>query len=214
MHWDIEAILFDIDGTLVDSTPAVTRNWQTWAARHGLDAQEVLRVCHGRRSRDTVADFLPADQIEEATRELLELELSDIQGVTSLPGVPQLLASLPTGRWAAVTSGAEEVMRRRMEVAQLPLPEVMIAAGDVERGKPDPQGYQMAAAALDCDPRRCLVVEDAPAGVQAGLAAGATVLGVGTSHPLHELRDASVVVEDLTGALVEAGSGTLRFILA
>lgn len=200
MHINVDAILFDIDGTLVDSTPAVERTWRVWAEAHGVDPEAVLEVSHGRRSQDTIAMFLPSERVDAAVEELEELELAAVDGTLALPATGELLKTLPADRWAAVTSGGRRLMCERLAVAGLPVPDVLVAAEDVSVGKPDPQGYRMAAAALGHPPRRCLVVEDAPAGVRAGLAADATVLAVATSHERSALEGlgAAAVVDDLT----------------
>jgi mannitol-1-/sugar-/sorbitol-6-phosphatase len=203
MRFRVDAILFDIDGTLVDSTAAVIRTWTTWATEHGIDADEVLRVCHGRRTEDTLGLFLPAGQHAAAAAELEQLELADLDDVRALPGTQTLLPRLPADRWAAVTSGSRELMRTRLTAAGLPIPDVLMSAEAVEAGKPDPEGYLKAAAALGRDIRRCLVVEDAPAGIQAGQAAGARVLAVATSHAASELTSADAVIPDLTACDVE-----------
>ena len=203
MRFEVDAILFDIDGTLVDSTAAVGRTWQAWSAARGIDALEILRVCHGRRSEDTVAEFLPSDQRAAAVAELERLEMADLDDVIALPATRDLLSRLPSDRWAAVTSGSQLLMRARLAAAGLPVPDVLVAAEDVRLGKPDPQGYLNAARHLGFNPRRCLVVEDAPAGLEAGRAAGAHVLGVATSHPAHDLSAAHVVVPDLAACIVE-----------
>lgn len=198
MDLKVAAMLFDIDGTLVDSTAAVERTWRIWAKRHGLDAEAILRVCHGRRSEDTIADFLPEDERERAVAELEALELDDLDDVVALPAAADLLALLPPGRWAAVTSGSRALMRRRLAAARLPLPSVLVGAEDVTLGKPDPEGYLAAAAALGVEPTACVVVEDAPAGIAAGQASGARVLAVATSHPGTVLQEADAVLRDLT----------------
>jgi sugar-phosphatase len=203
MRFRVDAILFDIDGTLVDSTATVIRTWTTWATEHGIDADEVLRVCHGRRTEDTLGLFLPAGQHAAAVAELEQLELADLDDVRALPGTQSLLPRLPADRWAAVTSGSRELMRTRLTAAGLPIPDVLVSAEAVEAGKPDPEGYLKAGAALGRDIRRCLVVEDAPAGIQAGQAAGARVLAVATSHPASELTSADAVIPDLTTCDVE-----------
>lgn len=212
MEFHVEALLLDIDGTLVDSTPAVQRTWRSWAASYGFDAERILEVSHGRRTEDMIAELLPADRAAEACRMLDELELADMAGVVALPGVRRLLRALGTGRWAVVTSGGERLMRARLAAAGLPAPEVFISAGDVSRGKPDPQGYLMAAARLGVDPGRVLVIEDAPAGVRAGQGAGAAVLAVATTHQAGELSSADCVVEDLrrVQVLPECGGFTVR----
>lgn len=203
MRFPVDAILFDIDGTLVDSTAAVIRTWTTWAAKRGIDADEILRVCHGRRTADTLAMFLPAGQHAAAIAELEQLELADLNDVSALPGTLGLVPRLPADRWAAVTSGSRELMRTRLAAAGLPIPDVLVSAEDVGAGKPHPEGYLKAAAALGRDVRRCLVVEDAPAGIEAGRAAGAQVLAVATSHPAFELTSADAVIKDLTACDLE-----------
>lgn len=197
MKLDVDAVLFDIDGTLVDSTPAVERTWRAWAQARGLSADEVLAVCHGRRTEDTVRDLLPADERDLAVAELEQLELDDLDDVVALPATRDLLARLPRERWAAVTSGSGRLMRARLGAAGLPVPAVLVAAEDVHEGKPDPQGYLLAATLLGVDASRCLVVEDAPAGLAAGRAAGAHTLAVTTSHSADELSGADAVVTDL-----------------
>jgi sugar-phosphatase len=200
---EVEAILFDIDGTLVDSTAAVERAWRSWAARRGLAAEAVLRVCHGRRTEDTVAELLPAEQRQDAVAELEQMELSDLDDVVALPATQALLSRLPGDRWAAVTSGSGALMQARLAAAGLPVPAVLVSAEDVTAGKPDPAGYRQAAQALGFDIARCLIVEDAPAGIEAGRRAGAPVLAVATSHRYSELASASVVIPDLSACTVE-----------
>ncbi|WP_123302622.1 HAD-IA family hydrolase [Bogoriella caseilytica] len=213
MPWTAEAILFDIDGTLVDSTDAVDRCWAELARRHDLDVEEVLKYCHGRRAADTLEQFLPPDERDKALQEITELELSDLEGVRALPATTELLPRLSGSRWAAVTSGTRALMSARMSAAGLPVPEILVTAENVERGKPDPQGYLQAAAALGVDPARCVVIEDAPAGVAAGKAAGAQVIAVTVSHPASAVAEADVVVPDLTHVQVEVGA-TGRLTLA
>ena len=203
MDFSVDAILFDIDGTLVDSTAAVVRTWTTWAAGRGLDAAEILRVCHGRRTEDTLVLFLAPEQHAVALSELAQLERADVHDVIALPGTQPLLRRLPADRWAAVTSGSRDIMEARLTASGLPVPEVLVSAETVSAGKPDPEGYLKAAAALGRDIRRCLVIEDAPAGIEAGRAAGARVLAVATSHDAAELTSADAVVADLTACDLE-----------
>ena len=193
-----KAILFDIDGTLVDSTPVVERSWHTWAREYDVDAEEVMQVCHGRRTEDTVAEFVMPQQMGAAVARLQALELADFDGVTALPGARQLIDALPRGRWAAVTSGERALMTARLAAAHLPIPETMVCAEDVATGKPSPEGYLKAAAALGFDTTRCVVVEDAPAGIAAGLAAGAQLVAVTTTHTADQVANADVIVEDLS----------------
>jgi sugar-phosphatase len=198
-----EALLVDIDGTLVDSTGVVVATWTTWASMHRLDIEQILRVCHGRRTQDTVAMFLPAEQVPPATLDLEELELAALDGVTALPGADALLRELPSHRWAAVTSGSQALMRARLAAAGLPIPMVLIAAEDVSEGKPNPEGYLTAAAVLGYDIARCVVIEDSPAGIAAGREAGARTVAVATSHDATDLIGADVVVPNLASCAVE-----------
>jgi sugar-phosphatase len=198
------AILFDIDGTLVDSTPVVERSWRTWAQEYRVDAGEVLRVCHGRRTEDTVAEFVAPQQLEVAVARLQALESADFDGVTALPGAQQILEALTPQRWAAVTSGERDLMTGRLSAAHLPIPETMICAEDVTVGKPSPEGYLLAAGALGLDAKHCVVVEDAPAGIAAGLTAGARVVAVTTTHTADQVADADVIVADLSCLRVDS----------
>lgn len=207
---DFAAILFDVDGTLVDSTPAVERTWRTWAAGRGLDGDEILQHSHGRRSEDTIAGLLPVGERAAAVQELLALGLTDLEGVVALPNAASLLASLPANRWAAVTSGSRELMRARLSTAGLTVPSVLVTADDVATGKPDPEGYLAAAAALGVDPAACLVIEDAPAGIVAGRASGAFVVAVATSHPRSALHEADVIIDDLGACHVTPTRGGVR----
>lgn len=208
-------ILFDIDGTLIDSTATVERSWNTWAAEYGVASQEVLKVCHGRRTEDTVAQFVaPQHRIAATARQLELQEQADLAGVRALPGARGLLAALPPCHWAAVTSGPRKLMAARLVAAGLPEPQLLIGAEDVSIGKPDPESYLKAAAALGFEAQECLVVEDAPAGVGAGRAAGARVLALTTTHDAAELADADVVVSDLSCVRVEVTDEGVALITA
>ncbi|WAC66040.1 HAD-IA family hydrolase [Agrococcus sp. SL85] len=207
---EVAAILFDIDGTLVDSTAAVERIWRAWGGQWGIDPASILAVSHGRRSDDTIAELVPPERRGAALRDVEAIEDAEAGDAAALPGVAALLHGLPEDAWAAVTSGRRAVMEARLAAAGLPVPRVLVAAEDVDRGKPDPQGYLLAAARLGVDAARCLVVEDAPAGVDAGLAAGATTLGVATSHPAEALGRAHAVLPDLRGLRALPDDGGLR----
>lgn len=211
MRFQVEAILFDIDGTLVDSTAVVERSWRAWAELHHLDAEVILAICHGRRSEDTIAMFLPPDRVGSAVAELTAFEMDFLAEVVALPGAQEMLAGLPPERWAVVTSGPLELMRARLAVSGLPIPQVMVTAEDVAAGKPDPQGYLKAASGLGRDPRDCLVVEDAAVGVAAGRAAGASVLALTTTHRIDELALADAIAPDLSFCRVESDGDGLLF---
>ncbi|MEV5825496.1 HAD-IA family hydrolase [Spirillospora sp. NPDC052242] len=192
------AVLFDVDGTLIDSTPLVEHAARLWAPGYGIDADEFLAGAHGRRTSDRIADFLPPDRVAEATARLDALEAAGTDGITALPGALDLLAGMNGLPWGLVTSMDRGQLAARAAAARIPLPDVVVTAEDVRHGKPDPSGYLRAAGLLGAAPSACVVVEDAPAGVAAGRAAGATVLAVTTSHPPEALGEAHHVIEDLT----------------
>ena len=191
------AILFDLDGVLMDSRVAVERAWERWAARHGIDPVAVLAEAHGRRTIDTIRAVAPLIDVEAEARLLEEAESVDFDGVTTLPGAAELLRSLPSGSWTVVTSGTRALATGRLTHGGLPIPEHLITADDIERGKPDPQPYLAGAAALGVDPSDCLVIEDAPAGIDAGKTAGMTVLALVTTFDASALAGADYVVGSL-----------------
>jgi mannitol-1-/sugar-/sorbitol-6-phosphatase len=175
-----QAVLFDCDGVLVDSDPSVVTAWSRWATEFGLVPAAVVAVVHGRRAVDTVAALLAADRHAEALALINRYEIEDASTVRPIPGADQLLRSLPTGTWAVVTSALSGLARARISASGLPTPTHLITADLVTRGKPDPEGYLVAAQRLDMRPGDCIVIEDAVEGVAAARAAGvATVVGVG-----------------------------------
>jgi sugar-phosphatase len=190
------ALLFDADGVLVDSDASVEAAWTRWAHRWDLDPAEVTALVYGRRTADTVALLVDHADRARALADIDRLEFEDAAAVTAVPGAAALLGSLPRGSWAVVTSGRRELATARLAAAGLPLPEVLVGAEDVVRGKPDPAGYLAAAEALGTPPAACVVLEDSAAGGAAGAAAGATVVGVGERALGGPAR---VVVRDLTG---------------
>lgn len=200
MEFTCAAVLFDADGTLIDSIPAVERAWRTWSNEYGFDPEEILAVCHGRPSAETIIELVPGDGFRAALARLDDLEVSDTRGVRAYPNSRELLEALSDGGlpWAVVTSGTLALVTARLKAADLPTPEVLVTADSVTNGKPDPEGYRLAARQLGVDPARCVVIEDAPAGVRAGKAAGAKVIAVTTSHGAEELRQADVIVPDLS----------------
>ena len=190
-----EALLVDLDGTLVDSTAPVRRAWDAFAARHGFDGAAVHRFAHGRPSGETIRLLAPdADHDAEAAA-VEHAEVHDTRGVFALPGAAQLLAS--DRPLAIVTSCSTALAEARLRAAGLTIPRVLISSDGLERGKPDPACFLIAAQHLDTDPKRCTVIEDAPVGIRAGRAAGATVIALRTTHGDHELRDAHAIADDL-----------------
>jgi len=202
-------VLFDLDGVLVDSTPAVARVWSKWAQRHGFDPDEVVRQGHGRPSIATIRELLPNGDHEAENREVERGEIEDVEGVVPLPGALELLHALPADRWVITTSCTRELALVRIRAAGLPEPKRLITSNDVVHGKPSPEPYLRAANSLGADPMRCLVVEDAPAGIRAGKAAGARVLAVRTTAPDAELlaSGADWLTNDLSSLRLEAATG-------
>ena len=200
------ALLFDLDGVLADSTASVETHWRRWAAGHGFDGDAPMRVVHGRRALDTIREVAPGLDAERELAALVAAEAGDTTGVTAAPGAAALLARLPAGSWAVVTSGVRQVALARLRASGLPEPPLLVAADEIARGKPDPEGYLAAAARLGRVPDECVVVEDAPAGVAAARAAGMRCVGVTTTHAAGALAGADLVVASLAALRVEVGA--------
>jgi mannitol-1-/sugar-/sorbitol-6-phosphatase len=205
------AVLFDLDGVLVDSTAAVERHWRLFADRAGIDAATVIAAAHGRRSRDTIAQFITGD-IDRYTQWYEQLEVEDCDGILAVPGAVDLLAALPADRWCIVTSCDRALAHARLAAAHVPLPQLMVTADDVTRGKPDPAGYLSAMQAMGVAATRTVVMEDAPSGIAAGRSAGAHVVGVATTHRPNDLH-ADTVVADLRNVDVEVRGTSLHLTL-
>jgi sugar-phosphatase len=177
------AVLFDMDGTLVDSSAAVIRAWTQWSSDHGLDINKVLSIAHGRQPIDTMRLVAPALATQANADKILRREVEDLEGVVEVPGASELLRSLPSGSWAVVTSARRELALARIRAAKLPEPEHLISAEDVKKGKPDPEPYEAGARLLKVRADYCVAFEDAPAGIQSALSAGATVVAVKHASP-------------------------------
>jgi mannitol-1-/sugar-/sorbitol-6-phosphatase len=203
-----EAVIFDLDGTLIDSTPAVVRAWNTWASEYGLAPMD-LRRYHGTPSASTVRAVMPEPLHEAAIRRITELELADLHDIVVLPGAADALASLEGARNAIATSCTVQLAEARIAAAQLLPPSVLVTADDVTNAKPDPEPFLQAARRLGVDPRRCLVVEDAAKGLEAARAAGCFTLAVVTTTP-RELLDADAVVTDLSDIRFDANHEGIR----
>jgi sugar-phosphatase len=190
-----QAILFDLDGVLVDSQECVERTWRNWAARHRLDPARVIDAAHGRRAIDTIRALAPSLDADAELAALIATEATATEGVHEIPGARELVRALPPGRWAVVTSGTRAVAEFRLRHGRIPIPDVMICADEIERGKPDPQGYLRAAARLGVPPAKCVVVEDAPPGIDAGIAAGMKVIAIAMTYPPDALAAADAVAD-------------------
>lgn len=178
-----QAILFDMDGTLVDSTRCVEAVWSRWAERHGLEVNYVLAASHGRRTLDALREIAPQLDLAQEALRLDAEELAWTEGIKAVQGAAALLRQLPPNRWAIVTSAGRGLAKLRLECAGLPVPEVLVCADDVPTGKPNPAGYLQAAKLLRIPADQCLVIEDTPAGVLAGRSAGMQVLAITTTYP-------------------------------
>jgi len=204
-----------LDGVLVDSTPAVTRVWASWAAGHGLDGDYVTRIAHGRPSIATIRELLPHANHEAEDRDVEQREIADTEGVIPLPGAMHVLRALAAEKWAIATSCTRPLAQVRIRAAGLPTPPYLVTVTDVSRGKPDPEPYLKAAAGLGLAAGDCIVVEDAPAGIRAGKAAGARILALRTTTADDELRAAGAdwIVDNLAQVKLEALTGDARIAL-
>jgi len=202
MELRCSAFLFDLDGVLVDSRAVVDRVCRLWAQRHGLDPEQVLRIAHGRRSRDTVRAAAPHLDADREAAWIDAVELADVAGLSAVAGAGALLAALPTASWAVVTSCGRPLAERRLTAVGLPIPTVVVTSEEVAHGKPAPDGYQLGAKRLGQDPATCVVFEDAPAGIAAGRAAGARVIGLTTMLAAADLTGADATTPDFTAIRV------------
>jgi HAD superfamily hydrolase (TIGR01509 family) len=201
-----------MDGVLVDSRAIVERTWRRWAERHGVEAGRLLRLAHGRRTQETLQATVPHLALPEELAWLEAAELADLEGLAEVPGAARLLRTLPEVPWAVVTSAGPELARRRLAAAGLPPAPVLVSAKDVDRGKPAPDGYLLAAERLAVPSARAVVFEDSPAGIAAALSAGSKVIGIATTHAASQLRGAVSVVTDLTSVTVERNANCWRIV--
>ncbi|WP_221925021.1 sugar phosphatase [Enterobacter hormaechei] len=206
-----KGFLFDLDGTLVDSLPVVERSWCHWADRHGIDHQDVLNFIHGKQAITSLRHFLAGrseDEIQAEFRYLEQIEATDTEGITALPGARELLEQLNEAQipWAIVTSGSIPVAHARHKAAGLPTPDVFITAERVKRGKPEPDAFLLGAELLGLAPAACVVVEDVAAGVLAGLNAGCHVIAVNVPADSPRLNEADFVLNTLTALDVSKAS--------
>lgn len=208
------AILFDLDGVLVDSTRAVEREWREWGRRKGVDGDAIMAIAHGVRTIEVIRRVAPHldAEVEADTIENREASDDSQEGIVAMPGALELLRVIPEGRWGVVTSGSRLLASARLGFCGLPVPEVLVTADDVTNGKPHPEPYLKGAQGLGFVPAECLVIEDAPAGIQAARAAAMTVVGITTTYGAKALGDADAVIGRLGQIRVEAnGAGKLGF---
>src|SRR5947207_10216820 len=208
-------ILFDLDGVLVDSTPAVARVWAGWAHEHGFDTDKVVREAHGRPSIATIRELLPHADHAAEDREVERREIADVDGVIPLPGAMELLQALPLRRWAIVTSCTRPLARVRIAAAGLPKPRHLVTSTDVKHGKPDSEPYLKGAEFIGVPASDCIVIDTAAAGIRAGKAAGARVIALRTTATDAELHEAGSdwIVDDCAGLFLDSASAGQGFSL-
>jgi sugar-phosphatase len=197
------AILFDLDGVLCDSTQAVDREWREWAARKGVDGDAVMAIAHGVRTIEVIRRVAPHLDADREAAAIENHEAHDQRGVTVMSGAIELVNSIPPGRWGVVTSGSRLLARNRLRHCGLPIPDVLITSDDVVDGKPHPEPYLKGSAGLNFIPADCLVIEDAPAGIQSAHAAGMKVLGITSTYSASQLSSADSVIEDLQSLSIQ-----------
>ncbi len=205
-----QALLFDMDGVLISSLGSAVRCWRRWAAIYGIPDAENFALPHGVPARDIIRGVRPDVDTDDALRVIEDLEIEDASDLQVLPGVAALLNSLPPERWTIVTSCTRRLAEARLAAAGLPMPQTMITADMVTRGKPDPEPYRRGADVLRFSPADCIVVEDAASGVAAGVAAGCRVLALLSSTPVDELQAATWIVPSLDGVTAKRREGHLR----
>ena len=209
-------VLFDLDGVLVDSTPAVARVWAWWARQHGFDdPDEIVRLAHGKPSIASIRELLPHADHDAESREVERREIEDTDGVIPLPGTLELLQAIPPEKWAIVTSCTRRLADVRIAAAGLPKPKFMVTSTDITNGKPHPEPYLKGAQILGATGAECVVIEDAPAGIRAGKAAGAHVVALRTTAGDAELREAGAdwIVQDCAELSVDPGKDGEEFLL-
>jgi sugar-phosphatase len=201
-----QGVLFDMDGILISSLDAVERSWTKWAELRGFDPVMARRIAHGRRAVDTLATMCPECDCDVELKLIEDIEVADNEGLTVLPGVCELLATLPADRWTVVTSATDRLARVRLAAGKISAPQQLITADRVSRGKPHPDPFLAGAAFLGIAPKDCVVFEDSAAGAIAGRAAGCTVVATTFSHSAESLEAAHYLVKDLTGVRAETTS--------
>ena len=207
---EAKGLLFDMDGVLISSIASVNRCWRRWAAHYGVPDADKAQIAHGTRAVDIIRKLKPGLDVAEGLRLIEDMEIEDVADLKVLPGARELLESLPPERWAIVTSATYRLLLGRLHAADLPEPERIVSGDRVTRGKPDPEPYRRGAELVGEAATDCIVVEDAPSGVGAGVAAGCRVLGVLGTHSAEELRAAGAMwivasLEKVRARVVEAG---------
>jgi|SRR5271166_1018665 len=204
------AILFDLDGVLCDSTRQVDREWREWATRKGVDGDAIMAIAHGVRTIEVIRRVAPHLDAASEAAAIENHEAQDQRGVTVMPGALDLVKSIAEGRWGVVTSGSRLLARNRLQHCGLPVPKVLVTSDDVVHGKPDPEPYLKGAKGLGFDPAECLVIEDAPAGIESARAGGMKVVGITSTYAAAAVQHADAVIGKLGQIQVTSnGAGKL-----
>lgn len=212
-RFECQALLFDLDGVLVDSAERVEKTWERWAEAHGLDPAAVVNVAHGRRTIETVQLVAPHLAADPEVAWLAASESTETNGVYEIAGARELLEALPRESWAVVTSGIRAVAQLRIRHTRLPVPHVLICADEISAGKPDPEGYLTAAQRLGAEPEHCIVIEDTPPGIEAARSAGMRVVGILGTYGPEDLTGADATVPSVAWLGVEASGSGLQIVL-
>ena len=205
------AVLFDLDGVLCDSTQAVDREWREWAARKGVNGDAVMAIAHGVRTIEVIRRVAPHLNAEIEAAAIENHEAHDQRGVVVMPGALELVNSIPAGQWGVVTSGSRLLAANRLRHCGLPVPDTMVTSDDVTHGKPHPEPYLKGAQQLGFAPGECLVIEDAPAGIESARAGGMKVIGLSSTYATEILGQADAVIKKLAAIHVSSnGSRMLK----
>ena len=196
----------------MDSTESVDRQWRIWAREQGIDGDKVMTVAHGVRTIEVIRAVAPHLDAEEEVRKLESREADDHEGVAVMPGALELVRTVPADRWGVVTSGTQPLASERLRLFGIPAPRIMITADDVTEGKPHPEPYLKGAEMLGVKPVECLVIEDAPAGIQSARAGGMKVIGLASTYGAEKLVQADAVVKEL-GRIQVSLNGTGSFVV-
>ncbi|MGA3349824.1 MAG: HAD family hydrolase [Candidatus Sulfotelmatobacter sp.] len=192
------AILFDLDGVLVDSTGSVDLHWRVWARERVIDEEKVIAIAHGVRAIEVIRIVAPHLDADAELRDLEKEEANDHHKLAAMPGAIELVRSIPENLWCVVTSGTRHLATERLRMVGVPVPKAMITADDVVNGKPYPEPYLKGAKALGFEPQECLVIEDAPAGIRAAHAAGMKVIGFASTYEPVQLAEADAVIRNFS----------------
>ncbi|NMC13632.1 MAG: HAD-IA family hydrolase [Chloroflexi bacterium] len=210
MPIECDALLFDLDGVLLDSTECIRNTWKMWGEKHGIPFEKIMAVAHGRRAVETIQIVAPHLNAEEEAKPLAAWEAVSTEGVYIVEGALPLVSNLPSNGWAVVTSGTRGIAQARLKATGLPFPKILITAEDVVNGKPNPEPYLAASEQMHIPADKCVVIEDSPAGIEAAHKAGMRAVAVAFTHPRHELVQADAIAERI--ADIQIADGTeLRF---